>query len=108
MQTSRTILQHGERRGEKWEARLSSAWTALSKGDGSAEDFELAFTDLAEQSEYFFIAAPGAEADELLRREGKRELFARILYLLDRPGSFMTELRRAALDEMTVSNIEGE
>ena len=108
MQTSRTILQHGERRGEKWEARLSSAWNAISKGEGSAEDFDLVLSDLAETSEYFYIAMPGAEADELLRREGKREVFARILFLLDRPGSFMQELRRAALDEMTVSNLEGE
>lgn len=108
MQTSRTILQPGDRRGEKWEARLSSAWNAISKGDGASEDFELVLADLAEQSEFFYIAAPRAEGDELLRREGKRELFARILYLLDLPGSFMTEIRKAALDELTVSTLEGE
>ena len=108
MQTSRTILQAGERREDKRETRLSSAWLAISRGEGATEDFELVLADLAEQSEFFFIAAPGAEGDELLRREGKRELFARILYLLDLPGSFMTEIRRAALDELTVSNLEGE
>lgn len=108
MQTSRTILQQGERRGEPWEKRLASAWNAISTGDGSAEDFELALVDLAEQSDFFYIAPGGTSGDELLRREGRREVFARILYLLDKPGSFMTEIRKAALDELTVSTLEGE
>ena len=74
----------------------------------STEDFELVMSDLAEQSEYYFIAPAGSTGEELMRREGKRELMARVIYLLDRPTSFMQELRRAALDELTVTNLEGE
>lgn len=107
MQTSRTILQHGERRGDKWETRLSSAWNAIAKGEGSKEDFELVLVDLSELSEYFAIAQPDASGADLMRREGKREVFSRILFLLDRPNSFMTEVMRATLDEMTVSTLEG-
>lgn len=108
MQSSRTLLANGERRGEKWEGRLSAAWNAIATGDSSTEDFELVMSDLAEQSEYYFIAPAGSTGEELMRREGKRELMARVIYLLDRPTSFMQELRRAALDELTVTNLEGE
>lgn len=108
MQTSRTLLNPGERRGDKWEDRLSEAWRAMQNGSGSREDFEVALSDLAEKSEFFYVADPAASGDALLRREGRREVMARILFLLDRPVSYMTELRRAALDELTVTNIESD
>lgn len=111
MQTSRTLLRRGERReqpnGEnKWEDRLSEAWRAIQTGDGSREDFEVIMSDLAEQTEFFYVADPSASGEALLRREGRREIMSRILFLLDRPVSYMTELRRAALDELTITQIE--
>lgn len=106
MQTSRTLLEPGERRGDKWEGRLSEAWRAMQAGSGSKEDFEVAMADLLERTEFYYIADPAASGEALLRREGRREVMSRILFLLDRPASYMTELRRAALDELTVTGIE--
>lgn len=106
MQTSRSLLKPGERRGDKWEDRLSSAWQAFSRGAASAEDYELIMCDLMELTEFFYVAQPDASGEALQRREGRREVMARILFLLDRPASYMTELRRAALDELTISNLE--
>lgn len=108
MQTSRTVLKPGERRGDKWENKLSEAWRAMARGGGSPEDFELAMSDLLETTEFFYVAGQDASGDSLLRREGRREVMARILFLLDYPVSYMTELRRAALDELTISNIESD
>lgn len=106
MQTSRTLLNPGERRGDKWEERLSEAWIAMQNGSGSREDFEVIMSDLAEATEFYYVADPAASGEALLRREGRREIMSRILFLLDRPISYMTELRRAALDELTVTGIE--
>lgn len=88
--------------------RLSEAWRAFQRGAASKEDADLILADLAKQSEFFMVAAPGVDAETLQRREGRREVMGRILFLLDLPFSYMDELRRAASDEMQLDFLEGE
>ena len=107
MITTRDILKPGERRGPEREARLSSAWQAIASGKGSKEDADLVLADLAETSEFYYVADPEATPTQLMRREGRREVMARILFLLDLPASYMTELRQAALDELQLTMTEG-
>lgn len=91
----------------KKEARLAEAWTAIMAGRGSVEDAELAMQDLADASGYFYLLPPTATDAELHRREGAREVYARILFLLDLPMSYIGELRRAALDALQIQQSEG-
>lgn len=91
----------------KEEARLAEAWASIMKGRGSPEDAELVMQDLADASGYFYLSPPGSSADELQRREGAREVYARILFLLDLPMSYIGELRRVALDQLQASQLEG-
>lgn len=108
MRTSADIFPKGDRRGEKRDIRLSEAWQAILEGRGSKEDAELAFSDLAEFSGYYFVPPAGTSGDDLQRDAGRRETFARILYLLDVPMTRLTEMRLAALGELQVTNEEGE
>ena len=109
MITSKQLFERGKgRRGNAEKVRLHEAWAALARGGGSREDFELAIGDLAEQSDYYYIAQPDATPESLMRREGRRELFARILYLLDVPKDVMAEWHAAALVELSITSAEGE
>lgn len=108
METTRTVLPEGQRSPEKRLVRLSEAWRAFQRGAASKEDADLILADLAKQSEFFMVAAPGADTETLQRREGRREVMGRILFLLDLPFSYMDELRRAASDEMQLDILEGE
>src|SRR5687768_9784565 len=82
------------------EVRLGEAWRAIMDGKGSSEDGRLVFLDLLLETEYFGVAPPNASGDMLQRREGARGVMARILFLADLPSSFITKLRRDALDEL--------
>lgn len=85
------------------EVKLGEAWRRILDGKGSREDVALAFTDLMLETGYFGVAPPDATGDMLQRREGKREVMARILFLSDLPSSAITKLRRDALDELQKS-----
>lgn len=102
--TSRRVLPSDRQDRDSRDIRLAEAWQAIVAGRGSKEDVELALADLGEFSGYFFVAESGTTGDQLLRNEGRRDVMARILFLLDVPIAYMTELRRAALDELTVTN----
>lgn len=106
MLSSKDIFPAGQRRTAKRDVRLHEAWAAFRAGSASREDAELVLSDLAEFSEYFYVADSTATGDQLMRREGRREVMARILFLLDLPASFMTEVRQAALDELLVTQQE--
>lgn len=106
--SSRTLMKKGTRRTAKHEERLASGWHAIMNGKGSKEDAELVMADLGEASGYFAISPVGTDGPTLAYNEGCRAVFARILYLLDAPTSYMTELRRASNDEMQITNTEGE
>ena len=108
MQGSRSLINVGRRKDAIWEDRLSKAWNAILNGKGSKEDAEFVLADLSEISEFYYIADPAATGEALLRREGRREVMARILFLLDRPRSFIEELRRVAQDELQISTMETE
>ncbi|MFA7602555.1 MAG: hypothetical protein WCY29_06060 [Novosphingobium sp.] len=108
MDTTRTVLSPTQRGPEARNVRISEAWRNFQRGAASREDADIILADLAKQSEYFLIADPAADGAALLRREGKREMMARILFLLDLPFSYMDELRRAASDEMQLDLMEGE
>lgn len=102
LQTARQLL--GKDAGEEEIIdRLTDAWNAFVEGRASREDAEVILTDLASESEFFYIAPPDATGDHLKYREGKRALYGRILFLLDRPTSFMEAVRRAALDELQLA-----
>lgn len=106
--SSRTLLKLGERRTDKHEDRLHEAWNAIINGQGSKDDAELILADLGEFSGYFAVTPPGTDGTTLSHNEGRRAVYARIMYLLDIPTSYMTELRRASLDEMQITANEGE
>lgn len=81
--------------------KLGECWRAFMAGRSvTADEADRMVRDLLLVSEYFDIAPPGVAADVLQRREGKRELMARILFLSDLPGSAITRLRRDHLDEL--------
>lgn len=79
---------------------LGEAWQAIFEGRGSKEQGQLVLVDLMLETGYFGVAPPDATGDMLQRREGKREVMARIFFLADMPSSFITKLRRDALDEL--------
>lgn len=81
--------------------KLGEAWRSFMAGRSvTSEEANAMLRDLLMTSEYFDIAPPEASAAMLQRREGKRELMARILFLSDLPGSVITRLRRDVLDEL--------
>lgn len=83
------------------DVKLGECWQAFFAGRSvTAEEAKRMFTDLLLASEYFNTASPDATGDQLLRREGKRDLMARILYLSDLPSSAITRARRDVLDEL--------
>lgn len=108
MDTTRTVIPPDKRTPEARVQRLTQAWQAFQRGAASKEDADLILADLAKTSEYFMIAGPDADGASLMRREGKREVMGRILFLLDLPFSYMDELRRAASDEAQLDFLEGE
>lgn len=108
MITTAQLLAEGRRRGPELSLALHEAWKALQGGHGGADDFELVLNDLAEFTEYYFVAPPGTSGDVLVRREGARAVFARILFLLDVPMTTLGEWRKAALVELDITNQEGE
>lgn len=108
MDTTRTVIPPDRRTAETRNERLSEAWQAFVRGAASKEDADLIMADLASVTGYFFVSEPGATGDALLRNEGRRDVMARILFLLDLPFSYMTELRRAASDEHQLDLVEGE
>lgn len=79
---------------------LGEAWRNIFEGRGSREDGQRVLVDLLLESGYFGVAPPDATGDVLQRREGKRDIMARIFFLADMPSSFITKLRRDALDEL--------
>lgn len=108
MITTANLFARGSRRGPELDIALNEAWRALSQGRGSEADFELVMNDLAEVSEYYYVAPTGTSGEDLIRREGARAIFARILFLLDVPVSKLAEWRKAALIELEITNEEGE
>lgn len=108
METTRTVIPKAQRTPVARQQRLTAAWQAFQRGAASKEDADLILADLAKVTEYFFVAADDASGPDLLRREGRRDVMARILFLLDLPFSYMDELRRGASDEMQLDLYEGE
>lgn len=83
------------------DVKLGEIWQAVLSGHGAtSEEAQLILTDLLFTAGYFEIAPDDVSPNVLLRREGKREVAARILFLADLPGSYITKLRRDALDEL--------
>lgn len=82
------------------DVKLGQAWQAILNGRGTKEEVRACFIDLLLETGYFGVAPPDATGDMLQRREGKREVMARILFLADLPSSAITQLRRDALDEL--------
>lgn len=85
-------------------ARLVEAWHSLSKGSGTVEDFEIVLVDLAAASGYFDITPSGVSSDTLRHNEGRRELFARISFLLGLKGDALAALMEAASHERQIIN----
>jgi hypothetical protein len=83
------------------EVKLGEIWRAFMEGRSiTSEEAKLVMLDLFMESQYFETAPAGATGDMLQRREGKREVMARILFLSDLPGSVITRMRRDALDAL--------
>lgn len=103
--TIRDLLQNEDFREEMTElnngVQLGECWQAFMAGRSvTSEQARAMITDLLITSEYFNIAPPGATGDDLQRREGKREVMARILFLSDLPNSAITRARRDVLDQL--------
>lgn len=83
------------------DVKLGDIWRALLAGRSvSSDEAHRLLVDLLLASDYFNTAPPDATGNDLLRREGKRDLMARILFLSDLPGSAITRARRDVLDEL--------
>lgn len=108
MDSSRTIHKAGTRRKVVRDIRLEQAWVALLGGKGSKEDADLAMADLADYTGYYAVAPEGTSTEMMHRFEGRRDVMARILFLLDNPTSYSADLRRAALDELQISQNQSE
>lgn len=78
---------------------LVEAWKRLSTGHASVDDFEIAMADLAAYSGVFAVTPFDASDAELRHREGRRDLMARILFLVGLSSEAMTALREAAAQE---------
>lgn len=107
--TMQDILQPGPYREAledlRQDVKLGELWqTFLAGRSVTSEEAQLMIVDLLLTSQYFEIAPPGATGDMLQRREGARELMGRILFLADLPSSYITKLRRDALDGLQKLN----
>lgn len=80
--------------------KLGEAWRAFIEGHASREQAQLILVDLVLETGYFGVAPPDAKGEDLLRREGRRDVMTRIMFLSDMPSSYITKLRRDALDEL--------
>ena len=69
-----TILPAGERRGNKAQARVQSAYAALFAGNGTQEDAELVLTDLANDTGFYRYTGPEATDAELRFYEGQKSV----------------------------------
>jgi hypothetical protein len=104
--TARELLQRSDEfRAHVAELRddvkLGEIWQTLIAGRSvTSQEAELLITDILLTAGYFEIAPDDVPGHVLQRREGKREVAARILFLADLPGSYITKLRRQALDEL--------
>lgn len=99
----RDMLQNEEFAAEMTEldreVKLGECWQAFLAGRSvTQEQANRMLVDLLIASEYFMTAPPDATGDYLQRREGKRELMARILFLSDLPSSAITRARRDVLN----------
>lgn len=107
--STRDIMQEGPFRESVNELRkdvaLGDLWRTFMAGRSvTSEEAQLMIVDLLMTSQYFEIAPPGTTGEALQRREGARELMGRILFLADLPSSYITRLRRDALDELQKLN----
>ncbi len=83
------------------EVKLGEIWRAFLAGRSvTADEANRVLVDLLLTSDYFTTAPPDATGDQLQRREGKREVMARVLFLSDLPSSVITRARRDVLDEL--------
>lgn len=95
MKTLIDLIRDGKSRDEAV-IRLGEAWRAVIEGRGSREDGELILTDLANESGYF--VAPADVSDQTLREHnGRRAVFARILFLVDISIAELDDARRSTL-----------
>jgi hypothetical protein len=107
METSKDKFPRGQRRGVDREKHLGSVWRAFKEGRGvSKDDAGLVLADLAEFTEFYFTAGDDVTPEQLLRREGRRDVMGRILFLLNFDMSFIQELQSAALDELQTTQDE--
>jgi hypothetical protein len=103
------IYKEGSRRTAPQTLRLAAAYEAVFvKRRPMQEDVDLVMADLAEFSGYFTTAPTSTNSNDLWDLNGKRSVFARILSLIAIPRVQLEELRKAALDEMHISNTEGQ
>lgn len=78
---------------------LVSAWQRLATGQGERADFEVAMSDLAAYAGYNDITPPDAPDSVLRFNEGKRAVFARILFLVELDSASQAALRAAAKEQ---------
>ena len=83
--------------------RLREAYEHLFTGQGSPEEAEMVLSDLARHSGYYNTASPDVSTEELWCREGKRELFGRILQFLNLPDEARDQLNAAVMRENAAS-----
>lgn len=81
---------------------LATSWKALAEGRSvNKEHAEAMLADLAAFCEFNEAAAGPSSAEALNYREGKRAVFARILFLTEIQGATLARIRRAAIELAT-------
>lgn len=90
----------GGKRTATAQQRLRTAYSAVVSGNGSREDAEIVFSDLADFSGYFGTTPPGVESTEMWYREGRRSVMERIIALADPTPEEKRALSEAVKVEM--------
>ncbi|MCP4538942.1 MAG: hypothetical protein GY832_17545 [Chloroflexi bacterium] len=94
----------GQRRNEEAEQRLRQSYRAVFRGKPTVQDQEVVLSDLFSFGDLFTVAAPD---EDLVMREGRRQLAYRIFRLLDLEEAERTAMAVVAVEETLVSDNEG-
>ena len=101
-------FQTGFRRKEEAKLKLTEAYEHFAEGTASRQDYELIMVDLAHYSGYFAVTAPNTPPDEVIRREGQRYVYERIMSFVCMTPGARDELQHAAAAEMAADRAEGK
>ncbi len=95
----------GQRRSVEAESKLKRAYQSVFKGKPTKQEQEVVLSDLFSFGDLFTVAFPD---EDLLLREGRRQMAYRILRFLELEDAERTATAVAAVTETLVSDAEGK